>query len=371
MRTCMKVFLIAGLVCLAFGPALAGKPTFKPTTFDRGLLVCDNAIDFPCGETFAGSNVGAPANVSTYSCVGWNESGGEVVYELYLDDTYDVTVTLSNLTCDLDIFLLADCEEANCITYGDSSFSIQLNTGTYYVVVDGYNAAECGFDLTITCEAPPPPPEDPGSTCQFLSICYDWDFAVGDHGFVPEPCDVEGLPVWQYGFEAVVPGSPGNVWATILNGPYVSGAGDGLISPPFTVDPDCDWMEIKHYVYTEGYLTGSGNIYDGGNVTVDEIVIPPVEGYDGVCNSGLPDCVYQEEVFAGDITAGIPQRTWTTSCFDLSQFMGMTIRVRFDFGSDSSVTRPGWYLAYVRIGDTQGAVSDEDMTWGGIKSLYR
>jgi len=371
MRTLINVLLIVGILCLSFGVALAGKPVVKPTSFSRGLLVCDNAIPFPCGETFAGNNTGAPSLVTTYSCVSWNESGGEVVYELVLDGTYDVTATLSGMTCDLDVFLLSDCDEALCIDYGNTSFSLELNAGTYYVVVDGYNGAACAYDLTITCEEPPPPPEDPGSTCNFLNICYDWDFAVGDHGFAPVPCGAGGLPVWQYGAETTVPGSPGTVWGTILNGPYVSSAGEGLLSPLFMVDENCDWMEIKHYVYTEGYLTGSGNIYDGGNVTVDEIVIPPVEGYDGVCNVGAPDCVYQEEVFAGDITAGVPIRKWTTSCFDLSQFMGMTIQVRFDFGSDSSVTRDGWYLAYVRIGDTDVPIGNEDMTWGSIKSLYR
>lgn len=371
MRTCLHVILIAGLLCLTFGSALAGKPTVKPTTWDRGLLVCDNAIDFPCGETLSGSNVGAPSLVTTYSCIGWNESGGEVVYELYLDDVYDVTATLSNNACDVDVFLLSDCEEANCIIHGHISFSIQLNPGLYYVVVDGYEGAECSYDLTITCEAPPTPGEDPGSTCDFQHVCYDWDFMYGDHGFTPELCAADGAAVWQYGLEATVAGSPGNVWATVLNGPYVNSAGDGLYSPPFLVDDTCDWMEIKHYVYTEGYLTGSGNIYDGGNVTVDDIVIPPVEGYDGVNNVGSTRCTYQEEVFAGDITAGIPQRYWTTSCFDLSQFLGMTIRVRFDFGSDSSVARDGWYLAYVKIGDTQMPVGNEDLSWGHIKSLYK
>ena len=56
-------------------------------------------------------------------------------------------------------------------------------------------------------------------------------------------------------------------------------------------------------IYTEGYITGSGNIYDGCNVTVDDIVIPPVEGYTGVCNVGSAPCVLQEEVFAGDVSA--------------------------------------------------------------------
>ncbi len=44
---------------------------------------------------------------------------------------------------------------------------------------------------------------------------------------------------------------------------------------------------------------------------------------------------------------------WEEQCFDLSAFDGQTIQVEFDFGSDSSVTYPGWYLAYVRIGDPE------------------
>ena len=119
-------------------------------------------------------------------------------------------------------------------------------------------------------------------------------------------------------------------------------------------------MEVKHYVFTEGYTSGSGNIYDGCNVTVDDIVIPPAEGYTGVVNVGTAPCLLQEEAFAGNASDGVPIRTWGRSCFDLSQFMNMTIQVRFDFGSDSSVQRPGWYLEYVKLGNTDEPVDAEE-----------
>jgi hypothetical protein len=67
----------------------------------------------------------------------------------------------------------------------------------------------------------------------------------------------------------------------------------------------------------------------------------------------------------------VPIRTWGRACFDLSQFMGMTIQVRFDFGSDSSVVRPGWYISYVKIGRTEMPIPVDRSTWGGLKSLYR
>jgi hypothetical protein len=51
--------------------------------------------------------------------------------------------------------------------------------------------------------------------------------------------------------------------------------------------------------------------------------------------------------------------------------MGMTIQVRFDFGSDSSVNRPGWYLAYVKIGNAENPIPVEQSTWGGLKTLYK
>jgi len=376
MKHLTKAILLLTLLTLTAAPALSnddpGKPQEKIDLSITGLLDCSNAIAIQCGEVIEGDNTTSPNNVELYSCVGWNESGGEDVYEIILDDYYLLNIVITDLEADLNVFLLTDCDEATCTAYGSTTISGEFNPGTYYIVVDGYNGAASPYTLTVDCEIPPDPEEEDGSICNFFTVCYDWNFNESDWGFMSEPCDpTQGAPVWQYGLETTVPGSPGNVWATILNGDYVASSGEGLYSPTFMVTPECSWMEVKHYVFTEGYTTGSGNIYDGGNVTVDDIVIPPAEGYTGVCNVGSAPCVLQEEVFAGNVTDGVPIRTWGRSCFDLSQFMNMTIRVRFDFGSDSSVQRSGWYLEYVKLGNTDGPIPTENTTWGMLKALYR
>jgi bacillopeptidase F (M6 metalloprotease family) len=62
--------------------------------------------------------------------------------------------------------------------------------------------------------------------------------------------------------------------------------------------------------------------------------------------------------------------TWGWDCFDLSQFMDQEVVLCFDFGSDSSVTYPGWYIAQVRVGsDSPSPVEGE--TWGQIKGMFK
>jgi hypothetical protein len=240
--------------------------------------------------------------------------------------------------------------------------------GTYFIEIDEYgDNAEIGA-YVLSATVCPPPPEEDGSKCNFTSVCIDWDFAVGDHGFMPVICE-DGLPVWEYGATAFVPGAPGNVWGTVLGANYPNLSGEGLVSPPFTVVAgECDWMEIMHFVQTERFSPTS-TIFDGCNVTVDGVVIQPYEGYSGTASAG-PRCVHDEEVWAGQSYNG-PIRTWGKACFDLSAYVGMTIQVSFDFGSDSSVQYPGWYLAYVKVGTTDLAIGVENRTWGSLKALYK
>jgi len=374
MKLLLNVLLFLTLLSLtaAWADYDPTKPQDKSPFSTTGLLDCSNVIPIQCGESIEGDNTNSPNNAELYSCVSWTESGGEDVYELYLDNLYDLNIVISDMFEDLDVFLLTDCDEASCTAFGNSTITGEFGPGTSYIVVDGYGGAVSPYNLTVDCELPPEPEEEDGSVCNFSTTCYDWDFTQGDWGFAPAPCDpAGGAAVWQYGAETTVPGSPGNVWATVLNGDYAASAGEGLVSPPFTVTPDCSWMEVKHYVYTEGYITGSGTIYDGCNVTVDDVVIQPFEGYTGLVASSTRACIGAEEVFAGDTTAGVPIRTWGRSCFDLSQFMGIEITVRFDFGSDSSVGRPGWYLEYVKLGQAENPIQTDETTWGQLKALYR
>lgn len=213
-------------------------------------------------------------------------------------------------------------------------------------------AADVAVDLRIPCNLP--------------VVAYDWDFAVSDQGFTTTTCDpTGGAPVWEYGSTTYVPGAPGNVWGTVLNDDYGNDSGQGLVSPSFLVGTNSNMMEILHFVHIE-------TNFDGGNVTVDGQVVPPMNGYPAVISTSTSFyafCTDAEEGFTGNGFSG-PSEAWVQRCFDLSAFEGQTVSVEFDFGSDSSVVYPGWYLAYVRVGG-QSTTPVEQGTWGSIKNLYQ
>ena len=181
----------------------------------------------------------------------------------------------------------------------------------------------------------------------------------------PGGCDpTGGGPAWEYG-TSTIPGAPGDVWGTILAGDYPNDTGDGLSSPVFTVGPNSNMMEIVHYVHVESN-------FDGGNVTVDDVVISPMTGYPFVISTSTSFyafCTDMEEGFSGNSSSG-PSEAWVQRCWDLSAYDGQDISVRFDFGTDSSVVYPGWYLASVMIGGV-GGTPVEETSWGSIKTLYQ
>jgi len=196
----------------------------------------------------------------------------------------------------------------------------------------------------------------PRVACDLNNVVYDWNFADGDQGFTTMMCDVEGEPVWQHGADATY----GTVWATVLNGSYVSNAGEALVSPTFVVDATTQYVEVVHFYATE-------NIYDGCNLAVHGTVVEPMAGYDvpelNTSANYYAWCVDGEPGFTDDLNPD-----FITSCFDLSAFMGEEVALEFTFGSDSSVTYPGWYLASVQVGSQ--VVSVEASTLTEIKALY-
>jgi bacillopeptidase F len=196
--------------------------------------------------------------------------------------------------------------------------------------------------------------------CGLNTIFYDWDFATGPHDFTTSECDDQGVPVWELGATTYIADAPGDVWGTVLEGDYPTDAGEALVSPPFEVTADTYLMEVVHYYAAE-------NLWDGGNVKVDGEVITPVVGYPGVIS--VPGdwyawCVDFQWGFTG-LDSG-----WLASCFDLSAYIGQTIQVSFEFGSDDTFTEAGWYIASIKVGTDQ-VVTTEAQTWSGAKSVYR
>ncbi len=126
---------------------------FAGTSVNPGMLDCNAVVNAGVGGVFTGDTTGAPFNVHQYSCEKWNESGPEHIYRVTATRTGTIRATLSNLTADLDVFILAACDETTCLAAGNWQATLKdAPIGAYYVVVDGY-AGACG-PYTLTLEVP-------------------------------------------------------------------------------------------------------------------------------------------------------------------------------------------------------------------------
>ena len=140
-----------------------------------GAIDCDdsNCSAFPgcscaatgnlaCGVSQSGTNAGGSNDVNSFSCVGWNTTGPESVYTLVPAVSGTVTVDLTGLTADLDLFVTTgsagSCDGNQCVaqsgTQGNANESLSFTATagtTYYVVADGYDGAVGSFDIEATC----------------------------------------------------------------------------------------------------------------------------------------------------------------------------------------------------------------------------
>ncbi|MEM9526773.1 MAG: CUB domain-containing protein, partial [Bacteroidota bacterium] len=151
--------------------------------------ICNDAIPIGCGETWFDSNIGQDNDFDfeDYSCLNGNGtySGNDVIYQLNHNGGALSVTLFSRGGINHDLFLAEDCFgdtgplakgiNKNCIAASTNLPSLGgLNLeniyfdytapGTYYLVVDGRNAADIGpYDLTISCikehcfEVNPPP----------------------------------------------------------------------------------------------------------------------------------------------------------------------------------------------------------------------
>jgi len=97
-----------------------------------------------------------------------------------------------------------------------------------------------------------------------------------------------------------------------------------------------------------------------------ETILIPIGGYPATISTSTSYyawCVDMEDGFTGHVNA------WTTECTDLSPWNGQMIQLRADFGSDSSVSSPGWYIEGYTLGSA-GVTPVESSTWGRIKNVY-
>ncbi len=365
-----RTAILIALLLVVTSPALAGEHKARATSpreQTRGLLDCSAAIPLTCGETIYGTNVGAPSNVVAYGCDFYDDEGPEVVYELTIDGTSNVafSAALATMDPDVDLYLLASCDESDCIEAGDRFlYAADIAPGTYYLVVDGFNPSDAGpFEIQTECFSLDE------RCCPSLSECVLYDFGAGDNGVTMESCDA-GDPTWEWGMPSGIPTQScdgeaiGTVLGTTLTGEYPDDAGDVAIIGPMTVTDHCTCLELCHwYEIEEMYDGGSVKVSTDGASTWDLIV--PQEGYSSLADED-PTCLADELVFAEEY---YPATEFFRNCFDLSAYVGQEIYIGFFFGTDGSYGMRGWYIDKVILGT--GDVPVEQSSWGAIKALYR
>lgn len=170
-----------------------------------GVKCCTPDGTVSCTTPVTGTTVGASDLIDSYACIGWNETGPEKTY--LFEPTYDgqVTATLSDLSDDMDIFVLENsCDPDSCIAYGNTTTSFTAEAyKQYFIVVDGYNGAQGGFTVTLTCDetsscsqcGPGPhwidtcPAGLNSSLTQLMAIDIDLDYdCIADKTYFLNPC---------------------------------------------------------------------------------------------------------------------------------------------------------------------------------------
>jgi hypothetical protein len=126
------------------------------------LPQCDVAPNtLTCGGSDLASTHNASSMLDTYSCA-TQETGPELGYPLSAATDGPMTITLTDLSADLDLIILrgtvctgqADCV-ASSKTRGTGDEKVVLNAVAgedYLVVVEGYDGAAGSFTLTVGCD---------------------------------------------------------------------------------------------------------------------------------------------------------------------------------------------------------------------------
>ncbi|MBC6995972.1 Kazal-type serine protease inhibitor domain-containing protein [Neolewinella lacunae] len=127
-----------------------------------GYLDCSDRVPLTCGVTYNGTNAGGNDDVSAYSCgptLNVENNGPEIVHTFTVTEPGLVTIDLTGLSADLELFLLSECDRGSCLQFSQNpglspeQIVRYLPAGTYVVVVDGYNGAVSNYSLRVDCTA--------------------------------------------------------------------------------------------------------------------------------------------------------------------------------------------------------------------------
>ncbi len=195
------------------------------------------------------------------------------------------------------------------------------------------------------------PPESPTNLgvehiSKWIEVIYDDDVEGGDLGYTNQTShdDASEWGIRQHGAT-----SGENSW-DFGDGEYNSGS-DGmlsaLISPEITIPSDANeeygvWLTFKHWY---DFYSSAERIDDGGNVKISTqgidgpwSIITPEEGYDGTIRDAYGQPLGGEPGWGGT-------RDWIPATFDLTDYKGESIYLRWDAGVRKySSAGAGWRI---------------------------
>jgi cysteine-rich repeat protein len=180
------------------GNTISGDGCSSSCEVEDALCVPDWELSCNTSDTWSTLWSGATDAVGSYSCSSWDESGREYAYTFQPQQSGEVTLQLSGMSSDMDVFVLdgAECDPQTCIAHGNVSTTFQAQGGeTYYIVVDGRNGAEGSYTIDLNCASCGNGVVEYGEECD--------DGTANESRF--------GIEVWQQG-GAAMSGRPIERW---------------------------------------------------------------------------------------------------------------------------------------------------------------
>jgi hypothetical protein len=126
--------------------------------------ICRPVRTVSCGTEVWASNDdwGSTDRILVAECLDYDEyTGPEIAYELEIPELGKVYIGLEDFYDDLDIFLLDSdydvCDTSDCISAStegegyDEYMDVDLDAGTYYILIDGFQDTVSDFYLWIYC----------------------------------------------------------------------------------------------------------------------------------------------------------------------------------------------------------------------------
>ncbi len=237
------------------GDTVAGDdPVDAPAGVDA-TGACPGAVGIlQCEKNLSGNTLleGRPDEWSGYACTQRLESGPEVIYSFHSVADCQVSVRLEDLSVDLDLLVLDQCDPWSCTKAASTPLDIQDGEevvfdvkagGEYFVVVDGYAGASGTYEIAVECKCSAELPSFTDGSWE-MHVDRKLKGLPGDVQFPTDPLDEEDYepvddgpvyPIVVSGdgkFVAVgetplvgtlVPGGPGEWMFTLDEGTFAGG----------------------------------------------------------------------------------------------------------------------------------------------------